>query len=228
MTLTAASFCYTAPRPVVSTDVVTFTIRDQGLKLLLVQRADSGLEGRWALPGGPVYQDEDLDASARRTLREETGADVYLEQLYTFGRTGRIPLPHERAISVAYYALVPSAKLELKGAAEGAAVGWFAFEDLPALAFDHAEIVAFAQQRLAAKLDYSTIALQFMPGEFTLSELQAVYETILGAPLDKRNFRKRVLALNCIEETDEVRRDGAHRPARLYRIKHPGKLEFTK
>lgn len=226
MTLTTASFCYTAPRPVVSTDVVTFTIRDQRLKLLLVQRVDSGPEGKWALPGGPVYQDEDLDASARRTLREETGADVYLEQLYTFGRPERVP--RERAISVAYYALVPSAKLELKGAADGATVGWFAFEDLPALAFDHAEIVAFAQQRLAAKLDYSTIALQFMPGEFTLSELQAVYETILGAPLDKRNFRKRVLVLDCIEETDEVRRNGAHRPARLYRIKHPGKLEFTK
>lgn len=226
MTLTAAPYCYTAPRPAVSTDVVIFTIRDQRLKLLLVQRADSGREGKWVLPGGPVRQDEDLDASARRKLREETGADVYLEQLYTFGRPGRVP--RARAISVAYYALIPSAKLELKGAVDGAAVGWFAFDDLPALAFDHAEIVAFAQQRLAAKLDYSTIALQFMPEKFTLSELQAVYETILRASLDKRNFRKRVLALDSIEETDEERRDGAHRPARLYRIKHPGKLEFTK
>jgi 8-oxo-dGTP diphosphatase len=226
MTLTTAQYCYTTPRPAVSADVVIFTIRDQRLMLLLVQRVDSGPAGKWVLPGGSVRQHEDPDASARRMLREETGADVYLEQLYTFGRPSRNSREH--TISVAYYALIPSIKLELKGPADGTAVGWFVFDDLPALAFDHAEIVAFAQQRLAAKLDYSTIALQFMPEKFTLSELQGVYETILRAPLDKRNFRKRVLALDSIEETDEERRDGAHRPARLYRIKHPGKLEFIK
>ncbi|MBI5613205.1 MAG: NUDIX hydrolase [Gammaproteobacteria bacterium] len=226
MTLTTARYCYTNPRPAVSTDMVIFTIRDQRLTLLLVPRSNGGARGKWALPGGAVRQDEDPDDSARRLLREETGADVYLEQLYTFGRPGRDPREH--AISVAYYALIPSTKLELKGEVDGTGVGWFAFDDLPALAFDHAEIVAFAQQRLAAKLDYSTIALQFMPEKFTLSELQGVYETILRAPLDKRNFRKRVLALDSIEETNEERRDGAHRPARLYRLKRPGQLEFTK
>lgn len=227
MTLTTAPYFYTVPHPAVSTDVVIFTIRDQRLTLLLVRRRDDyPTGGKWALPGGGARTDEDLDSSARRLLREETGADVYLEQLYTFGRPTRDP--RERVISVAYYALIPSDKLQLKAVVDAAEVAWFALDELPPLAFDHAEIVAFAQRRLAAKLDYSTIALQFMPEKFTLSELQAVYEIILCAPLDKRNFRKRVLALEGIEETDEERRDGAHRPARLYRVKHPGKLEFIK
>lgn len=226
MTLTAAPYCYTTPRPAVSTDVVIFTIRDQRLKLLLVQRAYKGREGKWLLPGGPVRQVEDLDTSARRTLREETGADVYLEQLYTFGRPGRNP--RERVITVAYYALIPSDKLQLRAATDAEAVGWFGMDEVPDLASDHSEIVELAHQRLVAKLDYSTIALEFMPELFTLSDLQEVYEIILRQEIDKRNFRKWVLALEQIEETDEERRGGTHRPARLYRVKHPGKVAIIK
>ena len=103
-----------------------------------------------------------------------------------------------------------------------------AFDDLPALAFDHDRIVHMAHQRLAAKLDYSTIALQFMPEQFTLGDLQDVYETILREPQDKRNFRKRILALDQIEATGEQRRNGAHRPAMLYRVKHPERVEIIK
>ncbi len=220
-------YTYAYPHPAVTTDVVVFTLRDQELKLLLIKRGGDPYKGKWALPGGFVQMDEDLDSSARRELAEETGVSgVYLEQLYTFGAVNRDP--RERVITVAYYALIPSDKLQLRAATDAEAVGWFGIDELPRLAFDHRDIVRLAHQRLVAKLDYSTIAFQFMPMEFTLSELQAVYQTILQEPVDKRNFRKWILALEGIEETGEERRDGAHRPAMLYRVKHPNKVEIIK
>jgi 8-oxo-dGTP diphosphatase len=220
-------FQYEYPHPAVTVDVVIFTIRDRQLKLLLVKRAGEPYRGKWALPGGFVHLEESLDAGASRELEEETGVSgVFLEQLYTFGKPDRDP--RERVITVAYYALVPSDKLQIRAATDAEAVGWFGMDELPELAFDHAEIVAMAHQRLVAKLDYSTIAFQFMPELFTLSELQEVYEIILRQEMDKRNFRKWVLALEQIEETDEERRGGIHRPARLYRVKHPGKVAIIK
>ena len=219
--------CYDYPRPAVTTDVVMFTIREDTLKLLLIKRAGEPFKGRWALPGGFVDPNESLEQGAARELEEETGVSgVYLEQLYTFGAPHRDP--RDRVISVAYYALVPSDRLQLRAATDAEAVGWFAFDELPELAFDHAEIVQMAHQRLSAKLDYSTIALQFMPAQFTLSELQDVYEIILREPLDKRNFRKRILTLDQIEATGQQRRNGAHRPAMLYRVKHPERVEIIK
>lgn len=220
-------YSYRYPHPAVTTDIVIFTIRDGRLKLLLIKRGGEPYQGRWALPGGFVELDEDLEASARRELEEETGVSgVYLEQLYTFGRPDRDP--RERVITVAYYALIPSDQVRLQAATDAEAVGWFAFEELPPLAFDHDEIVAMAHQRLVAKVDYSTIAFQFLPREFTLSELQEVYEIIRREPVDKRNFRKQVLALGKLVETKKMKRDGAHRPARLYRVKSPGKVDIIK
>jgi 8-oxo-dGTP diphosphatase len=220
-------YCYSYPHPAVTTDIVIFSIREQKLKLLLVKRAREPFAGSWALPGGFVGIDEDLEACALRELEEETGVTgVYLEQLHTCGSPTRDP--RERVISVAYYSLIPSDRLNVRPASDAKAVAWFALEDLPPMAFDHADIVTMAHQRLVAKLDYSTIALQFMPEEFTLSELQTVYEIILGEPLDKRNFRKRVLALERIEKTDRLRRNGNHRPACLYRLKFPRRVEIIK
>jgi 8-oxo-dGTP diphosphatase len=171
--------------------------------------------------------DESLDTAARRELEEETGVTgVYLEQLYTFGQPDRDP--RERVITVAYYALVPSERLRLQAASDAEAVGWFSLDELPPLAFDHEQIVDMAYQRLVAKLDYSTIAFQFLADEFTLGELQAIYESILREDLDKRNFRKWALALDQVEETGGLRRDGAHRPARLYRLKSPGTVAIIK
>ena len=222
-----AVYQYEYPHPAVTTDIVIFTIRDRRLKLLLIRRAGEPYRGKWALPGGFVNIDEGLDEAARRELEEETGVTgVYLEQLYTFGRPGRDP--RERVITVAYYALIPSEKLRLRAASDAEAVGWFAMDELPELAFDHDEIVDMAHKRLAAKLDYSTIALAFMPEQFTLSELQEVYETILQQKMDKRNFRKWVLGLGEIVETDEERRGGVHRPARLFRVKRPGTVAIIK
>jgi 8-oxo-dGTP diphosphatase len=211
--------------PAVATDVVLFTIQGARLAALLVRRAREPFRNRWALPGGFVDLDEDLEAAAMRELAEETGiTGVFLEQLYTFGRPDRDP--RGRVISVAYYALVPADGATLRAGSDAREATWFTLDALPPLAFDHEEMVALAHRRLASKLGYSTIALQFMPKQFTLSQLQSVYEIILGAPLDKRNFRKRVLALGCLQDTRELHRDGSHRPARLYRMAAPGTVEF--
>lgn len=213
--------------PVITTNVVVFTLRDGSLKLLLVRRGNEPFKSVWALPGGLLGSDEDLDASAMRTLEEGTGVSgVYLEQLYTFGAPDRDP--RRRVIAVCYFALIPSERLQLRAAVDAEGVGWFSLDELPALAFDHAEMVEVARQRLSAKLAYSTIALQFMPERFTLSELQTVYETILDEKLDKRNFRKRILAFDQIDETEEVRRNGSHRPARLYRARNPGEVQIIR
>ena len=223
----AVSYCYDYPRPAVTTDVVMFTIREETLQLLLIKRAAPPFQGCWALPGGFVNPDESLRDAAARELEEETGVSgVFLEQLYTYGAPDRDP--RDRVISVASYALVPSGRLTLRAASDAEDVSWFAFDALPDLAFDHPRIVRMAHERLAAKLDYSTIALQFMPERFTLGDLQDVYETILREPQDKRNFRKRILALDQIEPTGEQRRNGAHRPAMLYRVKHPKRVEIIK
>lgn len=207
----------------VATDVVLFTAREQDLAVLLVRRLRPPFDGRWALPGGLLAADETPEAAARRWLDEASGLwELYLEQLYTFGRPDRDP--RGRVLSVAHLALLPSQRV----ATLPAEAAWWPTRALPALALDHREMVETALCRLAAKLEYSTIALQLMPERFTLSRLQAVYEMILGEPLDKRNFRKRMQALRCIEPTGESWRGGNHRPARLYRIKQPGRVEIVK
>lgn len=221
------SYRYQYPHPAVTTDIVIFTIRQDELKVLLIKRALPPFQGEWALPGGFVNLDESLEAGARRELAEETGVtDVYLEQLYTFGAPDRDP--RERVITVAYYALIPSDKIEIRAATDAEGVSWFGMQELPELAFDHDQILQAAHERLAAKLDYSTIAFQFMPKEFTLTELQRVYELILREPIDKRNFRKRILSLNLIRETGRERKVGAHRPAKLYRVIDPQRVDVIK
>jgi 8-oxo-dGTP diphosphatase len=218
---------YEYPHPAVTTDIVIFTIRQDELKVLLIKRALPPFQGEWALPGGFIDLDESLEKGARRELEEETGVSgVYLEQLYTFGQPDRDP--RERVITVAYYALIPSDKIEIRAATDAEGVSWFGMEEIPELAFDHEQILQAAHQRLAAKLDYSTIAFQFMPKAFTLTELQQVYELILRESVDKRNFRKRILSLNLIKETGKERKAGAHRPAKLYRVIDPGRVDVIK
>lgn len=210
----------------VSTDIVVFTIRRDTLEVLLCrQESDSNERGAWALPGEFVADGEPLDASARRALAEHTGLeDVYLEQLFTFGQPERHPGP--RVVSVAYFALVPADRLT--GFEAGRTGTWRDAARLPALYLDHEQIIDTARERLAAKLEYSTIAFQLMPDQFTLSELQGVYETIHDRPVDKRNFRKRVLALEHVQATDRKRRNGSHRPARLYRYTARDAIEILK
>lgn len=225
--MATGKFCYEHAHPAVTTDVVLFTIREQHLKVLLIERAATPFAGSWALPGGFLEIDEDLEACAQRELEEETGIrDVYLEQLYTFGRPDRDP--RERVVSVVYYALVPADRLHPRAASDAVQTSWFAVDALPRLAFDHQEVIHMAHRRLLAKLEYSTIAFRFLPQTFTLGELQQVYETLRGEAVDKRNFRKWVLALDQIEETGELRRTGVHRPARVYRPKNREQVEILR
>ena len=207
-------------RPSVTTDIVIFSIIEDALHVLLIQRANDPFKGRWALPGGFLDQGENLDECARRELAEETGVSgVYLEQLYTFGDVGRDP--RGWVVTVAYFALVPEGSLDIAAASDAADAQWFAMDETPELAFDHAKILATARDRLISKLGYSTIAFQMMPEEFTLSALQRVYEIIGGAELDKRNFRKSILGLDVLRETGRRQAQGAHRPAMLYRVAEP-------
>lgn len=212
------AFTYQYPHPAVTTDVVVFTIQDSALKVLLVMRGGEPFKGSWALPGGFIKMDEDLETGALRELREETGVkDVYIEQLATFGAVNRDP--RERVITVAYYALIPSEKLVLKAATDADATAWFAINKLPTLAFDHKEILTLARKRLSAKIDYSTLAFQFLPDLFTLTDVQSVYEIIKGEPIDKRNFRRDLLAQDFLVATNKERKEGAGRPAQLFKVK---------
>lgn len=202
----------------VLTRVVLFTIGERALNVLLVAR-----DGNWALPGAYLVRQEAPARCAARALREQAGiTGAYLEQLYTFGRH-----PHG-GVTVAYYAAAPTARFHPAPAPRTGEGRWFALGDLPPVSRPEREVITTAHRRLAGKLDYSTIAFQFMPEKFTLSELQSVYEIILQARLDKRNFRKRMLALGRIEETGEFIRNGSHRPARLYRLKYPDRVEIIK
>lgn len=195
-------------------DVVIFTVRDDALQLLLVRRGVEPFAGSWAIPGGFVIEDEGLDEAARRELLEETGADnVYLEQLYTFGDPGRDP--RGRVVTVAYYALVSPDRLTIRAGSDAADARWFDVADLPDVAFDHASILAYALERLRSKVEYSTVAFELLPEKFTLSDVQRVFETILGRELDKRNFRRKLKLLDVLTELEEWEH-GPNRPARLY------------
>lgn len=210
----------------VSTDIVVLTIQKGRLNVLLRQRYSETLKkSDWALPGGYIRPTEPLEDSAVRTLAHQTGIkDVYLEQLYTFGQPDRHP--KSRVITVAYLALIPGEHAE--DVIDSPNIKWHDATDVPVLYLDHADIIKLARTRLVSKLDYSTIACQLVPELFTLSELQQIYEAILGAGLDKRNFRKRVLALECIEQTQHQRKNCSHRPARLYRYTKANKLHYLK
>lgn len=209
---------YPYPHPAVTTDIAVFTIRHDRLKVLLIKRAEDPYLGSWALPGGFVGIDEGLDAAATRELDEETGVkDVYLEQLYTFGQPDRDP--RERVITVVYIAAAAAGRLALAAGSDASDARLFCLDELPELAFDHAMILGHATARIRERLDTAAVARRLMPASFTLPELQRACEAVGGSPIDKRNFRKKLAALELVEPTGETRRDGAHRPARLFRVR---------
>jgi ADP-ribose pyrophosphatase YjhB (NUDIX family) len=204
-------------RPSVTVDVVILTVRERRLEVMLIRRRHWPFEGMWAIPGGFIAPNESLEDSARRELREETSvSDVYLEQLYTFGDPVRDP--RTRVITVVYYALLRADQLHLRAGDDAADAQWFPAYEHPSLAFDHDQILDYTRQRLRSKLEYTTIGFQLLAPAFTLSELQEVYEAILNRPLDKRNFRKKVLSTGILEQIPETRKAGQHRPAALYRF----------
>jgi hypothetical protein len=185
------------------------------LWLPLVRRIREPYEGDWALPGGPLEDDQDLATSASHTLLRTTGLESgYLEQLYSFGEIDRSPA--DRVVSIVYWALVRPG--EAARAVDGENVEWFVADEVPSLAFDHNQIVEYAIGRLRAKITYSPIAHAFLNPEFTLAELREVHEAVLRKPLDPANFRRQVLASNTIVPTGTCVTGTSHRPPALYRF----------
>lgn len=205
------------PRPLVTVDIVIFALCNHDLQVLLIRRKNPPFEGMWAIPGGFVDMEESLEAAALRELEEETGLrGAYLEQFHTFGDIGRDP--RGRVITVAYFALLPVAASALRAGSDASEAQWWSVHNLPPLAFDHAKILACALRKLRFRLQYTALACALLPETFTLSQLQAIYEAILGEKLERRDFRRRMLASRLIEATGTYRRDTG-RPAKLYRFR---------
>ena len=208
---------YTKPYqpPTLTVDAVIFQIVDGALKVCLLKRTADPFKGEWALPGGYSPEGETTIQALERIVEYKAGINIqtdlsYIEQLYTFDTVARDPRGH--AVSVTY---MGAGRLLDPKKAEDTGV-FFAVNDLPEVAYDHKDIIAYAHERLKAKLTYTNAVYAFLPHDFTLAEVQSAYEAVLGRPLDKRNFRKKFLSLGLIEETDQMRAGGAHRPARLY------------
>ncbi len=210
-------FTYEFPRAALTVDCVVFGFDEGALKVLLIRRGIAPFKNRWALPGGFVRPDETLEGAARRELEEETGLrEIYLEQLYTFGALLRDP--RERVVSVAWFALVRRADHVPAGATDAVEAAWFVAAEVPALAFDHEEILKAALERLRGKIRWQPVGFELLPVKFTLTHIQELYEAILGRPLDKRNFRKKLLALDLLFPLDETTTATSRRPAQLYRF----------
>ena len=211
------SFTYEYARPALTADCVVFGLDDEELKILLIQRGIEPFKGQWALPGGFAMVGESMDDAARRELEEETGLrDVFLEQLYTFSTPERDPREH--VVTVAYYALVNLSEHDVQASTDASNAAWFCIDDAPLLAFDHAEILKAAHERLRGKIRYQPIGFELLSEKFPLRLLQSVYEKILDRHVDKRNFRKKILGMGILEELDEIETDVSHRAARLYRF----------
>ena len=211
--------------PLIAVLVVIFTVTEGELRVLLIYRSAEPYRDRWAIPGGRLRPGESLVDAATRKLLDETGLqDVFLEQLYTFGDLDDVT--PGGSIAVCYFALVDSARARLAERPDWRPE-WSPMRKLPTLAFRNEEVLHYALERLRNKLEYTNVAYSLLPGSFTLTQLQRVYESILARPLDKRNFRKRMLSLGIIEETGQRQAEGAGRPAMLYRFRSREPVAFS-
>lgn len=211
--------------PALAVDTMIFAIREGKLCVLLIQIGQGPYKDQWALPGGIVQIDESLDQAAQNVLAKKAGIKgLHMEQLYTFSAIDRDV--RGRVVSVAYFALVDSDGFAVETMDYYSAIEWRNVEKLPKMAFDHREMIRYGVQRLRAKIEYSNIVYGLLPKEFTLTEMQLVYEAIIGNVIDKRNFRKKILALNILTETKKERTGQKNRPAKLYQFRER-KLIFT-
>ena len=216
---------YTKPYtpPTLTVDAVIFQVSNNALEILLLKRPNEPFKGEWALPGGYNAKGETTTDALERVVSQKTGVKIkedlrYIEQLYTFDTINRDPRGH--AVSVTYLGCGRNITYN-----EDLEVAFFDVNKIPKLAYDHANIIKYAKERLIAKMTYTNSAFAFLDRRFTLTQLQTVYEIVFGHEFDKRNFRKKFLNLNLIHETDKLWRDGAHRPAKLYEF-NSNKLEI--
>jgi 8-oxo-dGTP diphosphatase len=200
-----------------SVDNVIFGFDGGELKVLLIKRSNSLFQNMWALPGDLVYPNEDIQHAANRVLDQLTGLKgVFLEQVKAFGAVDRHPLG--RVITIAYYSLVNPSGFELKPSSFASVAEWHSISQVGNLAFDHNLILKSCLDQLRFRLRTAPIGFELLPPKFTLTDLQLLYESILGTKMDKRNFRKKILALNFITDVNETQENVSHRPARLYQF----------
>lgn len=205
--------------PSTTIDCTIFGFDDFKLKILLVKRNIEPSRGSWQLPGGWIEAHEALDTAAQRILEEATGVpDIYMDQLGAFGAVNRYP--DSRIITIGYTALINPEKYILRHGLETSDVRWFDSKLMPELAFDHAHIASEALESLKKKFRDEPISFELLPSKFTLTEIQKLYESVLGESMDRRNFRKKMLSMEILEKLDETQRGGAHRAPRLYRFDH--------
>ena len=214
-------------KPSVAVDLLVFTIVDDKLKIVLVKRNEHPFKDMFALPGVFVGMNETLDEAAKRGIKEEAGiTDIYFEQLYTWGDVNRDP--RMRIISVSYLSLTPCEKIQLSIGKRTSSVELYDVEELltsdTELAFDHKKMIAYGRERIENKTEYTKIAFEFLEDEFTLPQLQKVYEILLGKPLHKANFRRKVMPM--VEETERMTAGDAHRPSRIYRVREDERYEI--
>ena len=209
-------------------DGIIFGYEDQSLFVLLIKQKYGSQKGKWALPGGFVLDNEKLIDAVKREVREETGVKVqYLEQLYTFGDNIDRD-PRFRVVSVAYFGTVNPKHMILNPTTDALEAKWYAIDIMPKLAFDHSDIIKVALERLRSKLNYQPIGFNLLDSKFPFSDLEQLYMTILDQKIDRRNFRKKVLSLGFVEETDEFRKSGSGRPGKLFRFNSKKYKELEK
>lgn len=218
-------YCYKYPHPSVTTDCVIFGFDGNQLQVLLIERGIEPYKGRWAFPGGFLNMEESAEEGALRELKEETGlTGAYIEQFHTFTDPNRDP--RERVITIAYYALVRIQ--EVKGGDDAAKAQWFALDEVPQLAFDHDLILRRALKRLRERIHFEPIGFELLPEKFTMKELQALYEAILEVKFDRRNFAKKMLHFDLLNQLDETVWPTAKREANLFSFNKENYKEFKK
>jgi 8-oxo-dGTP diphosphatase len=210
-----------------SVDAVVFGYEKGNISVLLIKRKYTPYKGKWAIPGGFVLNNESLEEAVERELHEETGIKInYLEQLYTFGNPSRDP--RGRVISIAYFGLVRPNTFQIFASTDAEQVQWFDIKELPELSFDHKEILDIAIRRLQSKITYEPIGFELLDKKFPFSDLEKLYTTLLGREIDRRNFRKKIVGLNVLDELNEKISKGSGRPAILFKFNQKRYFELKK
>jgi len=210
-----------------SVDAVVFGYEEANISVLLIKRKYEPFKDKWAIPGGFVLNNESLEEAVERELQEETGVKInYLEQLYTFGKPLRDP--RGRVVSIAYFALVRPNTFKIFASTDASEVEWFNIKELPELSFDHKEILEIAIKRLQGKITYEPIGFELLDKKFPFSDLEKLYTTLLGREIDRRNFRKKIIGLNVLDELKEKTSKGSGRPANLFQFNQKRYFELKK